>query len=125
MLKQNVLRIKIWLRCIDDVFAIWSHCKSNRSIFLDHLDGLKPTTNFSIESKKSHSLTHSLHFLDLPVGKSNTMRTNVRRRPTHTWQYLTLPQVTHTVQSKEKSNISRTRQQSDTNVYSLKEGKER
>jgi hypothetical protein len=42
-LEETDLILKIWLRCVEDMFTIWPHGESNTNTFQNHLNGLKFT----------------------------------------------------------------------------------
>ena len=77
----------IWLRYVDDTFVHWPHSRSDLDMFLDHLNSLCPSIQFTMEIEDERKLP----FLDVQVtrdAESGIFRTAVYRKPTHTDRYL-------------------------------------
>jgi len=84
MKKLTELGVKIWLRYVDDVFAIIEH-ESQSDAILDYLNKQHINIKFTIESEK-HS---KLPFLDTKVTrKQNEFTTTIYHKPTFTGVYL-------------------------------------
>ena len=81
-LKTATLAPRIWKRYADFCVMEEEHVSS----FLDHLNSLHPTIQFTIELEKDGSLS----FLDalLMRREDGTISTSVHRKPTHTDRYL-------------------------------------
>ena len=52
----------IWLRYIDDIFFIWTHCEQELERFLKDLNNFTPNLSFTHEASKN-----CIPFLDLKV----------------------------------------------------------
>ena len=77
----------IWLRYVDDTFVLWPHSRSDLDMFLDHLNSLRPSIQFTMEIEDERKLP----FLDVQVtrdAESGIFRTAVYRKPTRTDRYL-------------------------------------
>ena len=73
-----------WLRCIDDIFFIWTHGKDKLKTFLENLNQFYPNVKFAHESS-----TESIPFLDLRVKLlEGKIETNLHVTPTDKHQYL-------------------------------------
>ena len=73
----------IWLRYIDDVFAVWTHFTLLHS-FLDQLNNYHPTIKFTADWS-----SETVSFLDTKVFSVNTqLTTDLHCKPTDTHQYL-------------------------------------
>ena len=86
-LESTDVRPSLWLRYVDDTFIIWSHGAETLPTFLQHLNSVRPTIQFTMEKE----VEGALPFLDVRVsrdGESNTLVTRVYRKPTHTDRYL-------------------------------------
>lgn len=85
-LKYASKKPKLWLRYVDDVFAIWSHGLDELQIFLQYLNNRHPNIKFSIEKE----INGTLPFLDVKIERKldGTLIHSVYRKPTHTDQYI-------------------------------------
>ncbi len=84
MKKLNELGVKIWLRYVDDVFAIIEH-ESQSDAILGYLNKQHTNIKFTIESKKHNKLP----FLDTKITrKQNEFTTTICHKPTFTGVYL-------------------------------------
>ena len=63
---------RLWLRYVDDAFAVWPHKDHHLSEFHDHLHSQHPSIQFTMEEE----------------SKGTTVLTSVFRRKTHTNHYL-------------------------------------
>ena len=73
-----------WLRCIDDIFFIWTHGKDKLKTFLENLNQFYPNVKFAHESS-----TESIPFLDLRVKLlEGKIENNLHVTPTDKHQYL-------------------------------------
>jgi hypothetical protein len=78
-------RPKVWLRYVDDIFAVWSHGETKLDEFTQYLNTISP--NIKLTTEKEHN--NRLAFLDVNVVKSsNALKTEVYRKKTHTGRYL-------------------------------------
>ena len=75
---------RIWKRYVDDTFCVME--EQNTSVFLDHLNSLRPTILFTMELEKDGSLP----FLDTLLTRRTDggLDVSVYRKPTHTDRYL-------------------------------------
>ena len=75
----------MWLRYVDDVFAIWPHGDVHLKTFHQHLNG----QNSSIQFTKERETEGKIAFLDVQLERSGTTTlTSVFRKKTHTDRYL-------------------------------------
>ena len=75
----------LWIRYVDDVFALWPHDPSLFPDFLSSLNNLAPSINFKVEWENSSKLP----FLDVLVHKSDFRFTfSVYRKPMHSGMYI-------------------------------------
>jgi hypothetical protein len=75
----------LWLQYVDDTFVIWPHGTNQLQEFLDHLNGVRPSMQFTMEIESNNSIP----FLDiLVIRKDSMLTTTVYRKPTHTGRYL-------------------------------------
>ena len=75
----------MWLRYVDDTYSLWPHGPEELSPFLKHINGIRPSIQFTMELEKDGKIP----FLDILVVKDNgRIRTEVYRKPTHTDRYL-------------------------------------
>jgi hypothetical protein len=78
-------RPSYWLRYVDDTFVIWPHGPNTLQGFLQHLNGVRPAIQFTMEME----VNNSIPFLDVLVTKTDSsLSTRVYRKPTHTGRYL-------------------------------------
>jgi hypothetical protein len=90
MKKLNELGVKIWLRYVDDVFAIIEH-ESQSDVILDYLNKQHTNIKFTIESEKHNKLP----FLDTKITrKQNEFTTTIYHKPTFTGVYLNWTSLT-------------------------------
>lgn len=76
-------RSKLFLRYVDDCFCVLDRRHVQR--FLEHLNGVEPSIQFTVEEEASGSLP----FLDAIVSRSGEGLTfGVYRKPTHSGRYL-------------------------------------
>lgn len=45
------LRPKLWLRYVDDTFVIWPHNQTNLAHFLEHLNSIRESIQFTMEQE--------------------------------------------------------------------------
>lgn len=91
------IKPKTWLRYVDDTFIVWSGDHEELQEFLEHLNSLRPSINFTMEKEQNSALP----FLDVLVKRQNGhIQTSVYRKPTHTGQYLH-QQSNHSAATKE------------------------
>lgn len=76
---------RVWLRYVDDVFAVWSHGEDKLVEFTDYLNTISPTIKLTTEKEHNNQLA----FLDVNVIKvKDGLKTEVFRKKTHTGKYL-------------------------------------
>ena len=81
------IKLKIWKRSVDDVFLIWSHGKYELDLFLQYINGLHLSINFTMETEDEQ---RSLPFLDVIFTRNTngSLSHSVYRKSTHTYRYL-------------------------------------
>jgi hypothetical protein len=78
-------RPPLWLRYVDVTFVVWPHGSEQLQIFLNHLNSLRPSNQFTMEIESDGAIP----FLDiLVIRKGMTLAAKVYRKPTHTGRYL-------------------------------------
>jgi hypothetical protein len=78
-------RPSLWLRYVDDTFVIWPHGPDKLQEFFDHINSLRPSISFTMETEADNKIP----FLDvLVIKKQSTITTTVYRKPSHTGYYL-------------------------------------
>ena len=76
-------RLKLWLRYVDDIFAILK--RSVVQALLQHLNNQHPAASFTVEVESNNKLP----FMDVTVWRAaNQLETSVYRKHTHTGRYL-------------------------------------
>ncbi|XP_022079663.1 uncharacterized protein LOC110973280 [Acanthaster planci] len=50
-------RLEIWLRYVDDTFVIWQHGQDSLQRFLEHINGLHSSIQFTMEQEKDSSIS--------------------------------------------------------------------
>ena len=84
-LEMSPHKPRMWLRYVDDVFAIWPHGDCLLEIFHQHLNGQNSSIQFTMERK----LEGKIAFLDVQIERQGTTTlTSVFRKKTHTDRYL-------------------------------------
>ena len=79
------LRPSLWVRYVDDIFAIYQHNDDAFQEFFDLLNNLSPSINFTVEWENNCVLP----FLDVNVHRANFgFAFSVYRKPTHTDTYI-------------------------------------
>ncbi|XP_018578567.1 uncharacterized protein LOC108916756 [Anoplophora glabripennis] len=83
-------------RFVDDTFIIWPHGRNTVADFLDHINGIHPDIQFTMEVEKNAVLP----FLDVLVERKpdGTLRHRVYRKPTQTDIYLNAESHHHPAQ---------------------------
>ena len=75
----------MWLRYVDDTFSLWPHGSEELGLFLDHINSIRPSIQFTMEVEDDGKIP----FLDVLVVRNNGgIKTEVYRKPTHTDRYL-------------------------------------
>ncbi len=75
----------LWLRCVDDTFVLWPHGKEKLMEFHKHINSLRESIQFTIETEEGGKLP----FLDVNISRQHQqLNTTVYRKPTHTNRYL-------------------------------------
>ena len=83
-LETQSKNLLIWLRCIDDIFLIWTHGEQELERFLKDLNNFTPHLSFTHEASKNCVL-----FLDLKVKLiDGELETDLYMKPTDHHQYL-------------------------------------
>ena len=84
-LDTSPLQPKLWLRYVDDTFVIWPHGEVALHAFLQHLNGVRESIQFTMETESNKRIS----FLDIQVQReNNNFITSVFRKKTHTDRYL-------------------------------------
>jgi hypothetical protein len=74
-----------WLRYIDDTFVVWPRGSARLQQFLHHLNSIRPTIKFTMETEANDTLP----FFDILVMKRGPkLATTVYQKPTITGCYL-------------------------------------
>ena len=76
---------RLWQRYVDDTFVIQKEV--NKQDFLQHINSVNPTIQFTVENNKEDGAIPFLDPIDKPEAYGNLSIT-VYRKPTHTDQYL-------------------------------------
>ena len=83
-LDESELKPWVWWRYIDDIFIIWEHGEDKLGEFIDYLNSINPSIQFT----SKYSL-NSIEFLDVWVTKvGNGLKTSLFVKETDTHQYL-------------------------------------
>ena len=78
------LKPYLWLRFIDDIFAIWTHGEQKLLDFVTYLNAIHPSMKFTVNYSPV-----KVHFLDVEVSVSaGDICTDLYVKPTDTHQYL-------------------------------------
>jgi hypothetical protein len=73
------------LQYVDGTFVIWLHGPERLQDFLNHLNNLRPSIQFTMEIESNSAIP----FMDaLVIRKGMALATKVYRKPTHTDRYL-------------------------------------
>ena len=85
VLTSAVNHPRLWKRYVDDTFVILQ--QSQEEEFLQHINSVDPSTNFSTEETRQD---HSMQFMETLVmpQEDGTLTNSVYRKPTHTDLYL-------------------------------------
>ena len=83
-IESSPVRPRVWLRYVDDTYSILK--RGMESQMLDHLNGIRPEIQFTMETEKDGKLP----FLDCEVmrKKEGGLSISVYRKSTHTDRYL-------------------------------------
>ena len=68
----------LWCHYMDNTFVVWPHGRSSVDSFLQHLNSLRPTIQFTMETETDGILDVLVH------RKEQDLTTTVYRKPTHT-----------------------------------------
>lgn len=103
------LKPTVWLRYVDDVWAVWPHGAETLGVFLQHLNSIHENIRFTMEME----VDGSLPFLDVMTTRKpdGTLGHAVYRKPTHTNRYLNAESHHHPAQ---KRNFKHANQQGNT-----------
>ena len=75
----------VWVRYVDDVFAIWPHDTQSLDGFLGHLNSQKTAIQFTTEKEENGKIA----YLDILVEKKGALATtSIFRKKTHTDRYM-------------------------------------
>ena len=75
---------RLWIRFVDDTFALWPHSAEQLEDFNTHLNEQHPHIQFTREEEANNQTS----FLDVMVKREDgSFRTTVYRKPTHTGMY--------------------------------------
>jgi hypothetical protein len=78
-------RPSLLLGYVDHTFVVWPRGSERLQNFLNHLNSLRPSIQFTMEIESDSAIL----FLDvLVIRKGTTLATKVYRKPTHTGRYL-------------------------------------
>ena len=84
-LKTSLQKPDLWVRYVDDVFAIWPHGRQALDKFLSHLNSQHPAIQFTMGIETDQKIA----FLDVQIERvGTTATTSVFRKKTHTDQYI-------------------------------------
>ena len=76
---------KMWLRYVDDVFAIWPHGDDRLKTFYQYINGQNRSIQFTMEREAEGKIA----FLDVQLERCGASAlTSVFRKKTHTYRYL-------------------------------------
>ena len=74
-----------WLRYVNDTFVIWNEGRDKLLVFLEHLNSIRPSIQFTMELEDDRKLP----FLDVMVTRcEDRLSTSVYRKKTHTDRYI-------------------------------------
>ena len=82
-LETSSCKPKMWLRYVDNVFAIWPYGDHLLDTFHQHLNGQNPSIQFRMKAESEGRIT----FLDMQLERT-TAQTSVFRKKTDTDRYL-------------------------------------
>jgi hypothetical protein len=87
-----------WCRYVDDAFAVWSHGKDDLQDFLQNLNNIHKSIEFTMEVEQDRTLP----FLDVLVSRrvDGTLGHTVYRKSTHTDLYLHAKSEHHPAQKR-------------------------
>jgi len=84
-MEKSQQKPKIWLRYVDDTFALWEYGEDSLNGFLGYLNGINKAIKFTMEQENEGRLA----FLDTLVKREDRkLVASVYRKPTHTDSYL-------------------------------------
>ena len=84
-LETSSQKSNLWIRYVDDVFAIWPHGDQALDEFLTHLNSQHPAIQFTMEKEEDQKIA----FLDVQIERTGaSTTTSVFRMKTHTNQYI-------------------------------------
>jgi hypothetical protein len=70
----------LWLRYVEDTFVVWPHGPERLQNFLSHLNSLRPSIQFTMETESDTVIP----FMDvLVIRKETTMATKVHKTHEH------------------------------------------
>lgn len=84
-LELSPLRLKMWVRYVDDTFVLWPHSEEELDNFHERLNSITPSIQFTCEKEREGTLP----FLDVSLKREDdSISTRVHRKATHTDRYL-------------------------------------
>jgi len=84
-LQTAEVRPRVWLRYVDNIFAVWSGSEQQLCRFHEHLNHQHPNIQFTTEEEIDGRIT----FLDVQVERyGNGVRSSVFQKRTHTDRYI-------------------------------------
>ena len=63
--EKESLKLRVWLRYIDDIFFVWTHGENKLDEFLESLNSFHPNLKFTSERSEQE-----INFLDITVQLS-------------------------------------------------------
>jgi len=85
-LQTAEVRPRVWLRYVDDIFAVWSGSEQQLRRFHEHLNHQHPNIQFTTEEESNGKIA----FLDVQVERyGNNVRSSVFRKSHHHPRILT------------------------------------
>ena len=78
------LKPATWLRNVDDTFVVWNEGRDKLQDFLEHLNTIRPSIQFTMELKEDGKLP----FLNVLVTRGAERLTKVYRKAIHTDRYI-------------------------------------
>ena len=99
--RQQIKHLQCSFLYVDNTFTLWRHGPEELSLFLKHINSIRPSIQFTMEVEDGKIL-----FLDVLVVKDNgKIMTKVYCNPTHTNRYLHCHSYTHSPSWQGSSEI--------------------
>lgn len=113
-LRTTTLQPMCYYRYVDDCFLVWKHGEEKLGEFVDHINGINPKIQFTVEREDEKK---NLPFLDVMLGRrqDGTLSHTVYRKKTNTNRYLNAKSHHHPCHKKSvlHSLITRSRRLTD------------